>query len=201
MIIVITIIGIITIVVITSQGSFNKSIILSNAAYDVALAVRSTEGYGLGSKVTTGLLNNTGYGLEFTLDNKMTQFADSIPATVTGACHPVPVTGVDSPDAKVGDCIYTAGQDQVVTTYTLNNGITISKICAFNGSWTCTPALTHLDVTFVRPDPTPFMTMNGQAYTGTLSQACITLASPQGTTRVVSINWTGEVDASAATCP
>ena len=40
MIIVIAIIGIITLVVIVSQGSFNKSLILSNAAYDLALALR-----------------------------------------------------------------------------------------------------------------------------------------------------------------
>ncbi|HEY4522806.1 MAG TPA: hypothetical protein VJK73_00325 [Candidatus Paceibacterota bacterium] len=205
MLIVLAIIGIITIIVITSQGAFNKSLLLGNAAYDLALAIRSTESYGLGSRVSTALASNTGYGLSFTAGpsvSTFTLFADSYPGVVAANCHGRPVTGVTSPDAKVGDCVYTAlaRQDQLITTYTLNNGITISKICAFSGTWTCTPTLSRLDIVFARPDPTPFMSVNG-AYSAANSRACIMLVSPQGGQRFIAINATGQIDAAATTCP
>ncbi len=211
MIIVIAIIGIITVVVITSQSAFNKSLVLSNAAYDVALALRSAESYGLGSRVSTTLVSNTGYGLSFTAGGAaktFTLFADSTPATPSAVnCHGIPPTGSLSPDAKVGNCIYNGGVagDSVLTTYTLNNGITVSKICANNaGTWTCTPTLTRLTIVFVRPDPTPFMSIvvgGAPTYSSAITQACLTLVSPQGGSRSISVNVTGQINASAATCP
>jgi len=210
MVIVMAIIGIITVIVITSQGAFNKSLILSNAAYDLGLAIRATQHYGLGSKVTTSLGTNTGYGLEFIAGptaKTFTQFADSYPASVsTGNCHGVPITGTDSPDAKIGNCIYEGplelNPDQVLTTYTLNSGITVDKVCAYDGAWTCTPTIGRLDIVFVRPDPTPLMSVDGMySTTNSPSRACITLVSPQGGSRSVLINSTGEIDAAAAACP
>ena len=202
MLVVIAIITIITLIVITSQGNFNKSLILSNAAYDVALAIRSAESYGLGGRLTTTLANNAGYGLHFTAGtNTFIFFADNYPAASGSVCHPTPPTGASSPEAKIGDCIYTAGSDSLVLTNKLNNAITISKICADNnGTWTCSPSLTSLDITYVRPIPSPFISASG-AYAASISAACIELKSQQGTIRDISINSTGEINGNAASCP
>ena len=209
MLVVIAIIGIITIVVITSQGSFNKSIILSNAAYDLALALRSAESYGLGSRVLTPEGTHTGYGLEFTVGQTFTLFADPYPAQPTSSlgCHPAPPAGDNAPDAKWGDCIYDSAQDQKVTTYTLHRGITVSDVCAYSTSGSfCAGAsapnhLDRLDIVFVRPNPTPFLSKDGAYDSGSpITSACITLTSPQGGVKYVAVSAAGQIDANAAPC-
>jgi prepilin-type N-terminal cleavage/methylation domain-containing protein len=208
MLIVMFIIGVITVVVITSQGTFNKTLILSNAAYDVALALRSAQNYGLGSRLTTTGLDDTGYGLEFRLGSTFTFFADNYPAPQAGNCHGLPAGGSTAPDAKRGNCIYDSvapNQDRLVTPYTLNRGITVTKVCAYSysGSWSCTSSgLTRLDIVFVRPDPAPFMSTNGTYPTGSavITAACVTLTSPQGGTRSVSITSTGQINPAATSC-
>ena len=203
MLVVIAIIGIITLVVLVSQGSFNKSIILSNAAYDLALAVRSTESYGIASRLATPTDTHTGYGIEFRTGPAFVFFSDSNPANPT-SCHPAPPAGADAPDAKWGNCVYDAGLDTLITNYTLNHGITISNVCAYAGSTrycTANGTLLRLDVVFVRPDPAPFLTKDGASYDASITSACITLTSPQGGTRYVSVAATGEIDANATPCP
>ena len=211
MIIVMAIIGIITVVVITSQGTFNKSLVLSNAAYDLALTIRSTQSYGLGGRVSTGLISNTGYGLHFTAGGAVksfTRFADSYPATAIATnCHGVPITGATSPDAKIGDCAYQPLRDSATTTITFNHGVTVSRICAINTAGTryCSSGgdspLSGLDISFVRPDPAPFFARGGVGYDPSIRRACVTLVSLQGGERTVSVNSTGEIDANAPSCP
>lgn len=205
MLVVIAIIGILSLIVIVSQGSFNKSLILSNAAYDLALALRDAESYGISSRVPLSGNTHTGYGLEFKTGSQTAFFADSYPAS-PGACHPVPPAGVDAPDAKWGDCIYESSQDSLVTTYTLNNGITVSDICAYaaGGARYCASGgtLSRLDIVFVRPDPTPFFSKDGvYDSVAPITSACITLTSPQGGTRYIAVGATGEIDANASPCP
>ncbi|MBU6321362.1 MAG: hypothetical protein KGI78_01840 [Patescibacteria group bacterium] len=204
MLIVLAIIGIITLVVLVSQGSFNRSITLSNAAYDLALALRSAESYGLAARVPVSGVTHTGYGLEFATGTHTIFFSDSYPAAPS-ACHPTPPAGASAPDAKWGDCVYEAGQDSIVTTYALNNGLTVSDVCAYaSGARYCVSAgtLSRLDVTFVRPDPTPFMAKDG-VYNASapITSACITLTSPQGGARSIAVALTGEIDANVASCP
>lgn len=207
MIIVIAIIGIITVVVIVSQGSFNKSLILSNAAYDMALALRSTESYGISSRLSgpTATYTHIGYGIEFTVGNSFTFFSDNSPAQPS-SCHPAPANGASAPDAKWGDCVYTAAADAIINLYGLNRGITISDICAYAGATRyCASAstLTRLDIVFIRPDPAPYMSING-AYSASnpITSACITILAPTGDAkRYVSVASTGEINANAAPCP
>jgi prepilin-type N-terminal cleavage/methylation domain-containing protein len=210
LLVVLAIIAVITTVALTGQGSFNKTLILSNTAYDIALTIRSAETYGLSSRAS-GTVANSGYGINFTTasPDTLTLFADAYPIPgVTAVCHANP--DPTAPDARPGDCAFQAAQGERVTNYKLGNGITVTDFCAQTGSaWACTYAhggssggLTTLDIVFVRPDPTPFISVNG-AYSSLspVTKACITVSSRQGGARYVSVASSGQISASATSCP
>ncbi len=207
MLVVMTIITIITIIVITSQGSFNKTILLVNTAYDVALSIRSAETYGIGSRIA-GASSNSGYGINITrgAPGSLVFFADSYPGpSASSVCHPA--SDPDAPDAKPGNCSYDQPYDQLISRYTLGNGVVVSDFCVqVAGAWSCSAShgstVASLDIVFVRPNPTPFMSVNS-SYSGAfpVTAACLALSSPQGGTRFVSISSAGEIRATAASCP
>ncbi|MDE1919732.1 MAG: hypothetical protein KGH56_03510 [Patescibacteria group bacterium] len=196
--VVLAIIVAITTITLSSQSSFNKTIILSNTAYDVALTLRSAETYGLSSRAA-GTMTGVGYGLHFdkTTPGSFTFFADTSPAPSASNCHGLPVGGATAPDAKPGNCTYDTGEK--IMDYNLGNGIIVSDFCAYAlGSWSCAHAqgggLSTLDIVFARPNPDPFINVNG-------TNACVALASPQGGQRFVSVNAAGEISADAPSCP
>src|SRR6185369_5333763 len=142
-----------------------------------------------------------GYGLHFVsgTPSSFIFFADTSPAGSTGSlnCPSPAVSG--TPDCKPGDGVYTSGSDALVQTYTLGNSITIKDFCTYNGTWTCTYAHngynagdTSMDIIFARPNPNPFIGVNG-VYSPTfpVTTACITLTSQQGTMRYVSVSSSG----------
>lgn len=186
-------------VVFTNQGSFNKSYVLANTAYDVALSLRNAETFGIGSRAL-GTSVNAGYGLHFDSSDSSAfrLFADTAPAA---SCS--------TPNCKPGNYVYTVGSDSLVRTYALGNNITITDFCAYATSWSCTYAhdgasggLTSLDIVFARPNPNPFMSENGaysQAFP--VTDACLRLSSAQGTARYVSVSLAGEISPNATSCP
>ena len=195
MLVSLAILTILSAVLLSSHASFSNSIIITNAAYDVALSLRNAEGYGIGSR-GYGAVVNTGYGLDFTPTTPTSYrfFADTSPAA-----------GSSAPDAKPGDGVYTAGQDALVTTYRIGDGITISDFCGLmNGNWKCASqgnSLTQMDIVFTRPNATPTITGIIGASTHALSAACLTLSTPQGSSRYVSVSLGGLVSAVATSCP
>lgn len=203
--VVLTIITIISAIILTSQGSFNKTLILANTAYDMALTLRFTETYGLGSRAY-GTTGNTGYGLHFVsgTPKTFTLFADTYPAIGPGsACHPAPAYDPYGPSALSGDCAYSNGEK--VQDYTIGNSISISYFCAqSNTQWFCTNTggLSSLDIVFSRPNPTPFMSKDGM-YSATfpVTAACIALTSTQGGWKYVTVGSSGQISTNATTCP
>lgn len=183
--VVLTIIVIISTVVITSQSSFNKTLILANTAYDIALSIRSAQTYGIGSRAV-GTTVNAGHGIRFQSNpsSSFIFFADTSP---TAPCS--------QPNCKSGDHTYTNGSDSVVQTYTLGNGMTISKLCVDS---TCN--LSSLDVVFERPNPNAFISADGY-YSVNNAKACITVTSPQGGEKYVSVSKSGQIIANAVSCP
>jgi type II secretory pathway pseudopilin PulG len=218
--VVLAIITIITGVILTSQGSFNKSLILSNTAYDVALTLRFTETYGLGSRVF-GTAVNTGYGLHFdaTTPTKFTLFADAYPSVGTGStCHPAPSYDPAGPSAVAGNCTYDSSGGERVQDYTLGNGIQVDNICAQSSSgWVCSKptsvcatqavsgGLNWLDIVFSRPNPTPYMSKDpGYAAASSPSHvtaACLALTSKQGGCKYISVGSSGQISTNATSCP
>lgn len=204
--VVLAIITIISLIIVTNQGAFNRTLLLENTAYDVALTLRSAETYGLGNRIA-GSIANAGYGLDFqkATPGSFTLFADTSPlSSDPSACHPNP--NPSAPNARPGNCVYDANQGEKVTGYTLGNGITISDFCAYTPntlSWSCASgSLTSLDIVFSRPNPDPFMSVNGY-YSATfpITKACIALTSQQGGARFVSVAASGEITANASSCP
>lgn len=212
--VVLAIIVVITSVTVTSQSSFNKSLILANTAYDVALTLRSAQTYGLSSRAR-GAMANVGYGLHFqgAPAKTFTFFADSWPPIEgSGLCHTPPANDPTGPDAKPGNCAYDSDPDhaELVTSYDLGNGMTIGDFCAYSlGRWRCTYAhgdadggLQSLDIVFARPNPDPFMSKDGSySEAFPVTAACITFVSPQGGARHISVTASGQIVANAASCP
>lgn len=202
--VVLAIITVITTIAITSQSEFNRSVILANTAYDVALTLRSTETFGLGSRAA-GATANAGYGMHFdrSLPGEFTVFADTYPGPSTSSvCHPT--LDASAPSAQPGNCIYDPEQGERIITYKLNNGITISNFCTYAlGSWSCaTGNLSTLDIVFSRPNPDPFVSVNGQ-YSSSypVTQTCLAFTSTGGGARYVSVAASGAITATATSCP
>jgi hypothetical protein len=200
LLVVLAIIVSITAVVLTSQGSFNKTLLLANTAYDIALTLRSTESFGI-STLASGSTANAGRGTHFEkgTQNSFILFADTSPIA------PCPTL-----DCKPGNHTYEDGQDTLVQNYMLGNSMKISDFCARNaatGIWSCayphdgySGGLTTLDIVFARPNPDAFIRVNGDpdiSYNG----ACLKVSSLQGGARYVNIAPSGRITANATSCP
>jgi prepilin-type N-terminal cleavage/methylation domain-containing protein len=124
---------------LAKYGNFNENILLTNVAYDVALAVRTAQTYGLNVKSTpnsvTGERFSTQFGFNYGIHfdksaTKLTFFADGD-----------------------NNNYYTASSaDVLIADYTLPNGITISDTVTGDGG-TGNSSATPLDITFKRPSP------------------------------------------------
>lgn len=198
--VVLAIIVIITTITLTSQGSFNKSIILANTSYDVALLFRTAETYGVGSRASSAdITRNAGYGLHFerARASNIILFSDFQPSAGYSTCHPNNNTPSDQP----GNCVYDSGEQ--VNDYLLGNRIYVSDFCAkFSGLWKCANSnggeLSNMDVVFSRPNPDPIVTA-GSWQGGTT--ACVTMASQYGGVRHVGVYASGSIVANAVSCP
>lgn len=203
LVVVMAIIGVITAVTLNSQSTFNKTLILSNTAYDIALTLRSAETFGISGRAS-GIITNAGYGVHLLSGTKgsFILFADTAPPP---SCT--------TPDCPRGNHVYTSdpnapgGADVLVQLYTLGNNITISDFCALSDvGWTCASSssggLTSLDVSFARPNPDPFMSTNG-VYSATLTAACIKITSAQAGsgTQNLYIGASGVISVNSLLCP
>lgn len=205
--VVLAIITVITTVVLTNQNSFNKSLILANTSYDIALTLRAAQTYGLSSRAA-GVSANAGYGLHFEVatPGAFTLFSDIYPAASTlSVCHPT--ADASAPDARPGNCVYESAQSEKIVEYILGNGITINDFCSYAvGSWSCAhtngSSLSSLDIVFARPNPDPFISTNG-SYSDAfpVTAACLSMTSSHGGEQYISIAASGQIIADAASCP
>lgn len=222
MTVVLAIIVIITAVAFTSQSTFNKTIVLANTAYDIALTMRSAQTYGIGSR-NINLTFGTGYGVSFskTTPSMFSFFPDSHPLAASGdstLCHPAPTAGPLAPDAHPGDCVYEVGLDIPVQSYTLGNGMLITNFCAkSSGLWSCmaecaepcvSNSLMQLDIVFTRPNTSATMSTDGDPpypLGFPITDACITVSSPQASlsdkSRYITVSQVGQITANATSCP
>jgi prepilin-type N-terminal cleavage/methylation domain-containing protein len=208
LLVVLGIITVLAVVVVTSNTTFQKTILLTNTAYDVALTIRSAETYGLGSRVTSSLISkNTGYGVHFdkatpTSFILFADVSDDHASNLSPICHALrPLGASGDPDSIPGDCIYTAGtgKDVVAATYSLGNGMKIAGLYYYPiGSTSKSSNLTTLDIVFSRPNPQTFIAAN-QYYVGN-TRACITISSPQNVLNYIHIESSGEIHVNQAPC-
>ncbi len=221
MVVVLAIITVISGVVLSSQTSFNKTLVLANTAYDIALTVRSVETFGVSS---SGLsVNGVGYGLHFDTASptSFTLFKDIDPAPSNSFCHsPLPLSDPNGPDAKRGDCVYNPDptKGEWVKDYKVENGIYISRFCTAkaSGDWKCKEVgvtgtdeegegdakLSFVDIVFTRPNPSPFIAVNRKKNKIQLrSKACLEISAPGSSiTRSIFILPSGAITVSATRC-
>ena len=198
------IIGALSVIVILGQTSFNRTILLSNTASDIALSLRHAQTYGIGTRgVGVGGVNysNADFGLYFEGSNSYAFFADTTPNNCSTSYDPTCNLGNDYYDTT----------DLTVQTYSLNNAMTISNFCGIyilGASETdyCksggTATAIGLSIVSKRPNNYAIIraiTSPGVA-TAELTKACITVKSPEGTTRSIVVTNAGHIT-DTASCP
>ena len=209
MLVVLSIIAIITTIALFGQSTFNRSVLLTDASYTVALSLREMQSLGLSSRKFSGV-QNAGYGGRFTgSGNSFLLFADIGGASPGTNCPVGQSLAAGNPEKKPGNCVYNAGTDGIVRTYTFNRGFSISRICGtamVGGAEYCstdgTP-LTAVDVVFIRSNTTDtIMTGQRSGSPVTLSKAEIYIKDADSlSSRGICISQLGQVSVSFGDCP
>ena len=203
------IITIVLAIILVSQTSFNRSILLIDTAYTVALSVRQSQSLGISGRIFSST-NNTGYGIHFDTNstpiNSYKQFADVSPSAgsaVNAICPGHTVLVGSNPEARPGNCLYD-GASELVTQYNFSQRYTIGKFCGTSNAVTncsndASLPLTSLDITFERPNIQTVMigsNQNGEITAYSYDTACIEIDAPAaagGTTRYVKITRFGQI--------
>lgn len=201
LVVVVGIFAIVSGVVLVNHGKFGGNILITNAAYDIALAIRQSQNYGVSVREFTGGETSSfdfGYGVHLRKSNNklITMFADVANDRVY--------------NEKEGDtgtsCLPASECLQLLQ---LGRGNTIARFCATktNGEEHCshTNEITFLDITFRRPNPDAlFVTdINADTVLGederAYQKASIVIVSPQGTYREIRVGGTGQISITPAT--
>lgn len=197
LIVVLAIIIIITTITITTQINYNRSLIITNTAYSVALSIREAQTLGLSSR-NFGGVQNAGYGV-YIQEGDLTRyrvFADIDDTNTNGSWCPTGTT--NTPEEKPGNCLYDEAAGEVLTTYNLNRGFRIDEYCGIltNNNRACGGSYWRsLNITFLRPNTEAVMTM--RADNGSVAQlkcAVIWIAPPNGDNRkCIVVSQVGQV--------
>lgn len=206
LIVVLVIIIIITTITVTSQTNYNRSLIITNTTYTVALSIREAQSLGLASR-RFGSVQNAGYGVSFH-DTQQTQYRVFADVNQTPFYAECPLGLANTPEAKPGNCLYD-GTSEILTTYHLNKGFRIHNFCGIrysNNARACgsDTQWSGLDITFLRPNTEAIMsirTPSGSAEP--LRCAVIWIAPPSGTAsnmKCIVVTQVGQVSV-PQTCP
>lgn len=161
---------VITGLVLANNNRFNGTILLQNLTYDIALAVREAQVYGISVQNFNGSFESP-YGMHFSTSGNTSIY----------------VLFVD----KNGDGLYTDGTEAVQTT-TLAGNYRISDLCSTPATGAEVCGLSYLDVTFVRPEPDAYI--RSSANPGDLNPAGkIKVSSSSGVSREVVIYANGQI--------
>ncbi len=203
MLVVLAIIGFVTSVAVVGQTTFNRTLLLTESAYSIALTLRESQSFGLGSKYFQGY-TNAGYGVHFdaAIPTSYIQFADVL-KNVYAVASGCPTGTVGYPDAKPGNCMYD-GAGELVQQYLIGQGYRISNICGVETGigkvCSTTYSAETIDIVFARPNTNAIITgyINGAEIPFT--QGIIHLSSPQGAEKCIVVTQLGQVSVTS-TCP
>lgn len=171
MLAVLAIFSILTSVVVFNYSKFRSDTILTNMAYEVALSIREAQIYGVSARgvATGGTVGfNTPYGIY---------------APMNSSSYYV-VADNDKNGYFTGNCL---GDDQCVTTYTMQNSIKITGL-QYKTNNNCTSESGGLTFLFKRPNPEPYISKNPGNALSNVSLAVITVSSGAGSKYVVVYN-------------
>ncbi len=196
--VVIGIIAVVTAIVIPSFKSYDSNVLLTNAAYTLALTIRQTQFYGIsvkqGSDSSSGSYSDA-YGIHF--DSQKNSY----------------VVYQDIPNNGVLSYSYdSTNPDEFVSSTDLDSGYSIQKICFVQppGDPACADSgsSAFIDVEFDRPNPDAIINTanipgaDGPYLPSTAGPygACIYLMSTTNTSTVY-VDKTGQISVNSPSCP
>lgn len=219
--VVITIFIVVTGVLLANYPAFGSKIVLENMAYEIALAMRQAQTYGLSVR-TAGADTFPGFGIHFYTgsggDKEFFLFAndatnltgseryiyDGSPACVLGASTPggdicfehLTIDGTNSILALCRDMKKNNIQSFVDTTDVSTRSAEFNSYCEIVGSGA--GLIDTLDITFTRPDPDATIALSNAgvvetSVTGAVSDAEILVVSTSGLIRTVVVYPTGQI--------
>ncbi len=197
MVVVLGIIAIITVIAVTGQSTFNRTLLLTDTVYGVAFSAREAQSFGISSR-KFGNVQNPGYGIHFSnaTPSSYTVFADK--ANTLAAPAGCPLGAAGTPEQKPGNCRYDV-TDGTVNAYTFGRGFKVQRFCGKIGSTlycsTDPSPLTTLDAVFTRPNTSTVMSglLNGSTL---LTFSCAEVTIADGTNqanKTVRISSLGEI--------
>lgn len=185
------IIAMVTAIIIFNQGGLTDEVAIGNTGNDIALQIREAQIYGISVKEVTPGSNqfSVAYGADFNLGpvggstSSFILFADTV--TQNGFYN------------TPGSC--TLGSSECLVQSQISHGNTISKLCVIPaaGPEVCSPAVSRVDITFLRPDPSArivFFDASGNitSYPGYLG-ADLVFTSPKSRLKHVYVYTTGQI--------
>lgn len=185
----VSIMVVITSVALVSNANFNNSIFLTSFAYDVGIAIREAQTFGINVRSFRGGGGSTtdlAYGISFdrTTPQSFIFFADS------------------NDDQR-----YSAIEERI-SMFDATRGNTVVRFCGVQSSGTqvCSDTgsnpLASLALTFKRPVPDARMRAVRQSgATVDFVRTHITLGAPDGARRCVTVESTGQITVGKTTCP
>lgn len=161
------IILIITLIARSGKTLYERSLFLTNLAYDVALTLRQAQVYGVDVRAGTVAGNqfDIGYGVYFTTADP-THFTLFIDQDNDHTYNP------------------SVGGDTVVQTYTIQNNNRIYSLCAGAGAGSACGSVNTLYITFRRPDPGACIN-TGTSYPGMKQTSDCVAATGNGEAQIV----------------
>jgi prepilin-type N-terminal cleavage/methylation domain-containing protein len=188
LIVVMAIFTIITSITVFNYGKFSSNLIVTNLAYESALAVRQAQVYGISVKQTKASQNlgdknfNASYGVWFSTADlqKFYLFADNEPINISG--HNLRAVDASEDEENFG----------------MNGSNTISNFCVTNsGGVRCSKdgEIDSMSIIFKRPEPNAniYGFLNStQQYTGTKAEIMFTSGRGDKTARMTVTN-TGQI--------
>lgn len=205
LIVVLAIFAVIMGVALFNQTGLNSNILITNLAYETALAVREAQTYGIGVRATASSSATSdfdkGYGAYFDMStsDRVIVFGDS---NNNGMYDPVITGGIPPTELE--------------SMYQIQNqrGNNITKVCVFDSSNNCTALAVGdgvngqtLSIMFKRPNPEAtfhvFNGVGGELKQGSLTgPAVITVNNSTGNNcRSIVVEVTGQIRVENATSP
>lgn len=166
---------------LAKYGNFNQSIFLTNLAYDVAIAVRSAQAYGLNVRDQAG----TGGG-EFGISYGVYLEADSTGSSA--GSKKFILFSEPKDDTKT----YTTGgnsSDTEIQRFDIKRNMFVSEIRLSNNCSGGVTSVSNVSVVFTRPDPSASIKSGSNVY----NCAQIVLQSPDETKMSVIVRKTGQI--------
>lgn len=163
---------IMTTILALRYGDFSKGIILTNLVYDVALAIRQAQSYGINVSDTTpdgrDADYSQSYGVHFNI-NEPTKFI------------------LFRDDGTLKN-FYVAGSDTIIKEYQIKNGNVLQKICYDSTvNPTCGISGTAESIVFARPSPSPIISR------GNRQALYLRFAAPDGSTQSIMVRSSGQI--------